>query len=77
MSDHEFKIIILGDTTVGKSQLFNQYRNEEHFNDTTPTIGVDIFTKEVKINEKKIKLKIWDTAGQEKFQSISPSYYKG
>lgn len=75
--DHIFKIVIIGDSNVGKTSLIKTYVNEkfEHEN-IISTIGVDLLFKTIKINNKNIKLQIWDTAGQERFKSLTTSYYK-
>jgi small GTP-binding protein len=72
--DYIFKIIIVGDTNTGKTSLFKKYIN---FNSNNiSTIGVDYYTKELYLNNKDIKLQLWDTAGQEKYLSITKSYYR-
>ena len=72
------KVILIGDSRVGKTSLIEQYINkqfsEEHI--TTVTAG-DKFYKEVKVGGKTIKLEIWDTAGQDRFRAITKNYYKG
>lgn len=65
-----YKIIILGDTNVGKSSLFLRYTKDEFKSAIANTIGVDYDLKEVMVDGKPINLKIWDTAGQERFKSI-------
>ncbi|KAM3142363.1 hypothetical protein pb186bvf_005520 [Paramecium bursaria] len=77
-----FKFIIVGDTTikkidVGKSCLLLQFTDSKFRNEHDATIGVEFGSKNLKINEKQIKLQIWDTAGQESFKSITRSYYRG
>ena len=69
-----YKVVILGDSSVGKSSIINRYINKV-FNDyNEPTIGAAFFT--VIIN-KNIQLEIWDTAGQERYKSLAPMYYRG
>lgn len=71
-----FKIVIIGESGVGKSAIINQY-TKNFFSDTyVSTIGVDFQFKEVEHEGKKIKLQIWDTAGQERFRTITNSYYR-
>ena len=71
------KILTLGDATVGKSSIVLRY-SDNKFNDTIlSTIGVDSKRKIIKVNGEKIKVSIWDTAGQEKFQNIVKQYYNG
>jgi Ras-related protein Rab-14 len=74
---HIFKYIIIGDMGVGKSCLLHRF-TESRFNTDTPhTIGVEFGTRAVNFGGKKIKLQIWDTAGQEQFRAVTRSYYKG
>jgi small GTP-binding protein len=71
------KLIIIGDSGVGKSSLAENFvYNRKAANDTLPTIGVEFYPYKVEHNEKNFKLQIWDTAGQEKFKSIAKSYYR-
>src|SRR5437870_2332915 len=73
--DYVFKIILIGDSGVGKSSIL--YRlSDDKFSDVTSTIGVDYKTKIMNIDNKNIKLMIWDTAGQERFRAITSSYYR-
>lgn len=74
--DFLFKIIIIGDTSVGKSSIMQQYVNNFFIGEYISTIGVDFLIKNLIIDNKKIKLQIWDTAGQEKFRSITKTYYR-
>eukprot|EP01041_Mallomonas_annulata_P012488 gene12488-26291_t len=66
------KIIILGDSGVGKTSLMNQYVNKRFTSQYKATIGADFLPKEVMIDDK-----IWDTAGQERFQSLGVAFYRG
>merc|ERR1712127_416980 len=72
-----FKYIIIGDTGVGKSCLLLQFTDKRFRQQHDLTIGVEFGSRTVKINNKNIKLQIWDTAGQESFKSITRSYYRG
>jgi Ras-related protein Rab-1A len=75
--DYLFKILIIGESCVGKTSLMLRY-TEDSFTDTfISTIGVDFKIKTTKIDDKIIKLQIWDTAGQERFKTIISSYYRG
>ena len=78
-NDYEylFKILLVGNSNVGKSSLFLRFVDEIWKENFIPTIGVDFKIKSIKIDNKTIKLQIWDTAGQERFKSILSSYYKG
>ena len=71
------KILTLGDTTVGKSSIVLRF-SDDVFDDTIfSTIGIDFKTKFMKVKDSTVKVLIWDTAGQEKFQNIAKNYYKG
>jgi len=72
-----FKYIIIGDTGVGKSCLLLQFTDKRFRTDHDLTIGVEFGARLVTIDNKQIKLQIWDTAGQESFRSITRSYYRG
>jgi len=72
-----FKYIIIGDTGVGKSCLLLQFTDKRFRHDHDLTIGVEFGSRMIKIEDKEIKLQIWDTAGQESFRSITRSYYRG
>eukprot|EP00927_Polykrikos_kofoidii_P085983 TRINITY_DN94_c0_g1_i2.p1 TRINITY_DN94_c0_g1~~TRINITY_DN94_c0_g1_i2.p1 ORF type:complete len:240 (+),score=40.79 TRINITY_DN94_c0_g1_i2:87-722(+) len=72
-----FKYIIIGDTGVGKSCLLLQFTDKRFRADHDLTIGVEFGARLVTIEDKQIKLQIWDTAGQESFRSITRSYYRG
>merc|ERR1712032_876644 len=64
------KVIILGDSGVGKTSLMNQYVNKKFSNQYKATIGADFLTKEVQVDDRLVTMQIWDTAGQERFQSL-------
>ena len=71
------KLLTLGDTTVGKSSIVLRF-SDDQFDDTIfSTIGIDFKTKFMKVKDSTVKVLIWDTAGQEKFQNVAKSYYKG
>ena len=72
-----FKLILIGDTGVGKSNILSRYINNEFSLATQPTVGVEFGSKIIKKDDKSIKLQIWDTAGQERYKSITNAYYKG
>ena len=75
--DVTLKVIILGASTVGKTSIFLRYFNNEFSHGTLTTLGVDFKTKFFKFENKKLKINYIDTAGQEKFKSISENYLKG
>ncbi|XP_043928548.1 ras-related protein Rab-39A [Protopterus annectens] len=74
---YQFRLIVIGDSTVGKSCLLRRF-TEGNFSDVSdPTVGVDFFARLVEIEPgKRVKLQLWDTAGQERFRSITRSYYR-
>ncbi|EOA38476.1 hypothetical protein CARUB_v10010231mg [Capsella rubella] len=74
--DYLFKVLLIGDSGVGKSSLLLSFTSNT-FDDLSPTIGVDFKVKYLTIGEKKLKLAIWDTAGQERFRTLTSSYYRG
>jgi len=71
------KVIILGDSSVGKTSLMNQYVNKRFSNQYKATIGADFLTKEVVVDDRVVTMQIWDTAGQERFQSLGVAFYRG
>lgn len=76
-ADYIFKVLIIGDSSVGKSNILLRF-SDNIFHDTfLPTIGVDFKIRNVSFQAKNIKLNIWDTAGQERFKTITSAYYKG
>ncbi|EDQ31297.1 GTPase SAR1-like protein [Enterocytozoon bieneusi H348] len=75
--DYLFKIILIGDSGVGKTCLLQRYTDNVYNESFQSTIGVDFKIKTIKLNGKKVKLQIWDTAGQERFKSIVSNYYRG
>ena len=73
------QLIIIGDSGVGKTSFMDRFiegSGTEFKNSFNPTVGIDFKVKNVLINDKRIKLQIWDTAGQEKFNSITTAYYR-
>jgi len=75
--DYLFKLLLIGNSAVGKSSLLLRF-SDNIFNDSfLPTIGVDFKIRTFDLNSKTVKLQIWDTAGQERFKTITSSYYKG
>lgn len=71
-----YKIVILGDQFVGKTSILNKFKYENSDDKYTPTIGIDFLTKNVYLEDKTIRLIMWDTAGSERFKSLIPSYIK-
>lgn len=75
--DHLFKLLIIGDTSVGKSSILLRFADNLFSGTYITTIGVDFKIRTMEINGEKIKLQIWDTAGQERFRTITATYYRG
>jgi small GTP-binding protein len=73
--DYSYKIIIIGDSSVGKSCLTIRAAQNIFLNDYKPTVGFEICNLNLKIKEKNIKLQIWDTCGQEKYRALITSFY--
>jgi Ras-related protein Rab-1A len=67
----------LGDAGVGKSSIILRYTKNEFNSQMVSSIGVDFKTKDIIVNNKKVKLQLWDTAGHERFRTITTSYYRG
>ena len=77
---YQFRLIIIGDSSVGKSALISKFVDDVYRDERDPTVGVDFYAKVTDIGlegkHRKMKLQIWDTAGQERYRSITRSYYK-
>ena len=70
------KIVIVGDSKVGKTSISNKFVSNNFSNITNPTIGAAFLTKIITINSGSVRLQLWDTAGQEKYRSLAPMYYR-
>ena len=75
--DHLFKLLIIGESGVGKTCLLLRFTDDSFTANHLTTIGIDFKIKIINLEEKQIKLQIWDTAGQERFRTITKTYYKG
>lgn len=75
--DYLFKLLLIGDSGVGKSCLLLRFADDTYTESYISTIGVDFKIRTVELESKVIKLQIWDTAGQERFRTITSSYYRG
>jgi len=71
------KIVVLGDSGVGKTSLINSYVTKKFTSHYKATIGSDFITKEIMVDERLVTLQIWDTAGQERFASLGRAFYRG
>jgi len=72
-----FKLVLLGDTAVGKSSSVERFVKNEFFEFQQPTIGAAFLTQSVQLDDFIVKFEIWDTAGQERYRSLAPMYYRG
>ena len=75
--DHLFKLLIIGESGVGKTCLLLRFTDDSFTANHLTTIGIDFKIKIINLEDKQIKLQIWDTAGQERFRTITKTYYKG
>ena len=75
--DFKLKIVVVGDSGVGKTNLIKRFITNEFSENFKATIGVEFMSKTYKINKHLFKIEIWDTAGQERYKSITAVYYKG
>ncbi|XP_022856720.1 ras-related protein RABA4d-like [Olea europaea var. sylvestris] len=75
--DYVFKIVLIGDSAVGKSQLLARFARNEFNLESKATIGVEFQTKTLAIDNKTVKAQIWDTAGQERYRAVTSAYYRG
>eukprot|EP01033_Poteriospumella_lacustris_P013182 gene13181-9445_t len=75
--DYLFKVVLIGDSGVGKSNLLSRFTRDEFNLESKSTIGVEFATKSIQVDGKTIKAQIWDTAGQERYRAITSAYYRG
>uniref|UniRef100_A0A7S3Y927 Uncharacterized protein n=1 Tax=Lotharella globosa TaxID=91324 RepID=A0A7S3Y927_9EUKA len=75
--DFLFKVVLIGDSGVGKSNLLSRFTRNEFNLESKSTIGVEFATKSIQADDKTIKAQIWDTAGQERYRAITSAYYRG
>ncbi|KAL9229330.1 hypothetical protein vseg_004808 [Gypsophila vaccaria] len=75
--DYLFKLLLIGDSSVGKSCLLLRFADDSYVDSYISTIGVDFKIRTIELEGKTVKLQIWDTAGQERFRTITSSYYRG
>lgn len=74
--DTTIKIVLIGDSGVGKTNLLHRYTDQTFLQNTKSTLGVDFISLEQEIDDTKVKIQFWDTAGQENFRAITKNYYK-
>ena len=72
-----FKVVLVGDSFVGKTNIMSKYLKDEFHEDSKATVGVEFGSKQFTIEGHSIKAQIWDTAGQERYKAITSAYYKG
>ncbi|KAI9072116.1 hypothetical protein K1719_015253 [Acacia pycnantha] len=75
--DYVFKVVLIGDSAVGKSQILARFARNEFSMDSKATIGVEFQTRTLVIQHKTVKAQIWDTAGQERYRAVTSAYYRG
>ncbi|KAG4119042.1 hypothetical protein ERO13_D11G054700v2 [Gossypium hirsutum] len=75
--DYVFKVVLIGDSAVGKSQILARFARNEFSLDSKATIGVEFQTRTLVIEHKSVKAQIWDTAGQERYRAVTSAYYRG
>ncbi|KAF9528209.1 ras family-domain-containing protein [Crepidotus variabilis] len=75
--DYLFKVVVIGDSGVGKSNLLSRFTRNEFNLESKSTIGVEFATRSINVDGKTVKAQIWDTAGQERYRAITTAYYRG
>jgi small GTP-binding protein len=75
--DYALKIVIVGDTSVGKTAMLLRFTDDRWDGECQPTLGVEFLTKVVDCKNLRVQLQLWDTAGQEVFRSVTQGYYRG
>lgn len=75
--DYMFKLLIIGNSSVGKTSFLFRYADDTYTSAFVSTVGIDFKVKTVYRNDKRMKLQIWDTAGQERYRTITTAYYRG
>ena len=74
--DITIKIVLIGESGVGKTNLLHRYTDRKFLENTKSTLGVDFISLDQEIGDSKVKVQFWDTAGQENFRAITKTYYK-
>ncbi|XP_036957497.1 ras-related protein Rab-3D-like [Acanthopagrus latus] len=75
--DYMFKLLIIGNSSVGKTSFLFRYADDSFTSAFVSTVGIDFKVKTIYRNDKRVKLQIWDTAGQERYRTITTAYYRG
>ncbi|KAI7747656.1 hypothetical protein M8C21_017525 [Ambrosia artemisiifolia] len=75
--DYVYKVVVIGDSAVGKTQVLSRFTRNEFCFDSKSTIGVEFQTRTLTIKSKVVKAQIWDTAGQERYRAVTSAYYRG
>ncbi|XP_065870694.1 ras-related protein RABA2a [Euphorbia lathyris] len=75
--DYLFKVVLIGDSGVGKSNLLSRFTRNEFCLESKSTIGVEFATRTLQVEGRTVKAQIWDTAGQERYRAITSAYYRG
>ena len=75
--EYKFKVVVVGDSGVGKTNLIRRFVHDTFSKDSKATVGVEFLSKTYLINNEVFKIEFWDTAGQERYKSITAAYYKG
>jgi small GTP-binding protein len=75
--DPRVKIILIGDSGVGKTSLFTSFADQSYTSSHIPTIGVDFRLKRIHVGDQPVKLQIWDTAGLERYRALTSNYFRG
>lgn len=74
--DEKCQLLIIGDSTVGKTSMLYRYTEDKFSTQHLATVGIDFFTKDENIFSKKVRIKIWDTAGQERYKSLTAAFFR-
>jgi small GTP-binding protein len=75
-TDINFKIVVVGESGVGKTNILTRYINDKFFVSQNTTIGIEFSTKQIDMDGKKVKVQLWDTAGQERYRALASVFYK-
>ena len=76
LNEEKCQLLIIGDSTVGKTSILYQYTNNQFLSQHLATVGIDYYNKDEVINNKLVRVKIWDTAGQERYKSLTSTFFR-